>query len=260
MTLSLAHTIPVQAPVETRDRLGQLLFLNRADHSRPGGAAATPAMISVLLADGQALVRAGFRMLLEGEQGIAVAGEAGNGEDAVALARRIRPHVVVMDMSLPGLDALEATRRIVNDPQLQEVKVMILTTIGGDEHVFGALRAGASGFLVKDTEPTDLLHAVRVLARGDALLAPSVTRRVIAELASRPERDRPAPEQLEELTAREREVMALVGEGLTNGEIAERLVVSKATARTHVSRAMVKLHARNRAQLVVLAYQTGLVA
>lgn len=261
MTISLAHTIPVQAPVEAGDRLGELIFLNRgAADSQPRGGVSTSAMISVLVADGQALVRAGFRVLLEGEQGIAVAGEAASGEEAVAFARRIRPDVVVMDMNLPGLDALEATRQIVNDPQLEDVKVMILTTLDGDEHVFGALRAGASGFLVKDTDPTDLLQAVRVLARGDALLAPSVTRRVIAELTSRPQRDRATPEQLEELTAREREVMALVGEGLTNGEIAERLVVSTATARTHVSRAMVKLHVRNRAQLVVLAYQTGLVA
>ena len=187
MTLSLAHTIPGQAPVEVGDRLGELIFLNRAaSRSPPRGGVSTSAMISVLVADAHALVRAGFRVLLEGEQGIAVAGEAASGEEAVALARRIRPDVVVMDMSLPGLDALEATRRIVNDPQLQDVKVMILTTLDGDEHVFGALRAGASGFLVKDTDPTDLLQAVRVLARGDALLAPSVTRRVIAELTSGP--------------------------------------------------------------------------
>ena len=204
-------------------------------------------------------MRAGFRALLEGERSIAVAGEAASGEETVALTRHVNPDVVLIDISLPGLDALEATRQIVTDPDLQGVQVMILTTLDGDEQVFDALRAGASGFLVKDTEPTDLLQAVRVLARGDALLAPSVTRRVIAELNSQPERDRPTPEQLDELTAREREVMALVAEGLSNAEIAEQLVVSPATARTHVSRAMVKLHARNRAQLVVLAYQTGLV-
>jgi DNA-binding NarL/FixJ family response regulator len=162
-------------------------------------------------------------------------------------------------MGLPGLDPFEVTRQIVADPMLEEVQVMILTHTASDEHVFGALRAGASGFLVKDIEPSDLLRAVRVVARGDALIAPSVTRRVIAELISQPQREHPSPPQLEELTAREREVMALVAEGLTNGEIAEHLVVSPATARTHVSRAMMKLNARNRAQLVVLAYQTGLV-
>jgi DNA-binding NarL/FixJ family response regulator len=254
MTTSLAPMTHVRAQEQP---LGELIFLNRADHAEPGGGVSASGMIRVLIADGQALVRAGFRVLLEGEQGIAVTGEAASGEEVVALARRINPDVVLMDMSLPGLDALEATRQIVT--QLQGVQVMILTKLDCDEHVFGALRAGASGFLVKDTEPTDLLQAVRVLARGDALLAPSVTRRVITELTSQPERDRPTPEQLEELTARELEVMALVAEGLTNAEIADHLVVSPATARTHVSRAMVKLHARNRAHLVVLAYQTGLV-
>jgi DNA-binding NarL/FixJ family response regulator len=255
MTLPLAHTTPETAS----EPLGELIFLNRPGHSQPADRVSPSGTIRVLIADGQALVRAGFRVLLEGEQGIAVAGEAASGEEAVALARSTNPDVVLIDMGLPGLDALEATRQIATDPELQDVQVMILTTLGGDEHVFGALRAGASGFLVKDTELTDLLQAVRVLARGDALLAPSVTRRVIAELNSQPERGRPAPEQLEELTVREREVMALVAEGLNNGEIAERLVVSPATARTHVSRAMVKLHARNRAQLVVVAYQSGLV-
>jgi DNA-binding NarL/FixJ family response regulator len=204
-------------------------------------------------------VRAGFRVLLESELGIAVAEEAATGEQAVALARHVRPDVVLMDAGLPGLDALEATRQIVADPDLQEVRVMILTTLENDENVFGALRAGATGFLVKDTEPMELLRAVRALARGEALLAPSVTLRVISELASYPDRERLSPVQLEELTPREREVMALVAEGLTNAEIAERLVVSPATARTHVSRTMVKLHARDRAQLVVLAYETGLV-
>lgn len=255
MTASLAAT----AAVETHEPQGELLFLNRADHLRAGGSTAATAPIRVLIADGQWLVRAGFRVLLESEQGIAVAEEAASGEQALALASHTRPDVVLMDAGLPGLDAFEATRQIVANPELQQVRVMILASVESDEHVFGALRAGASGFLVKDTEPTELLRAVRVLARGEALLAPSVTRRVISELASMPARERPTPEQLEELTAREREVMALAADGLTNAEIAERLVVSPATARTHVSRAMVKLHARDRAQLVVLAYKTGLV-
>jgi DNA-binding NarL/FixJ family response regulator len=256
MTPSLVST--PTPPLEAPEPQGQLLFLNRADHLRADGGTVATETIRVLIADGRALVRAGFRVLLEGEQGIAV-NEAANGEETVALARHIRPDVVLMDAGLPGLDALDATRQIVADPELQGVQVMLLSTVESDEHVFEALRAGASGFLVNDTEPTELLRAVRVLARGEALLAPSVTRRVIAELASRPERERPTPERLEELTAREREVMALVGEGMTNAEIAEHLVVSPATARTHVSRAMIKLHARDRAQLVVLAYQTGLV-
>jgi DNA-binding NarL/FixJ family response regulator len=255
MTPSLAPTIPV----EVHEPQGQLLFLNRASHMRPHGGTSPAKPIRVLIADGQTLVRAGFRVLLEDEQGIAIADEAASGEQAVALARHIRPDVVLMDADLPGLDAFEATRQIATDPELQEVRVMVLTTVENDEHLFGALRAGASGFLVKNTEPAELVRAIEVLARGEALLAPSVTRRVIAELTSMPPRQRPTPDQLEELTAREREVMALVADGLTNGEIAERLVVSPATARTHVSRAMVKLHARNRAELVVLAYQTGLV-
>jgi DNA-binding NarL/FixJ family response regulator len=257
MTLSLAPTPAPPTSAEAHQQLGELIFLNRDADAQAGHTASVSRTIRVVVADGQALVRAGFRVLLEGEQGIAVAGEAASGDETVALARHIKPDVVLVDIGLPGLDALEATRQIAADPELQDVQVMILTTHDCDEHVFGALRAGASGFLVKDTEPTDLLHAVRVLARGDALLAPSVTRRVIAELNSQP--DRQSPAQLEELTAREREVMALVAEGLTNREIAERLVVSPATARTHVSRAMVKLDARNRAQLVVVAYQSGLV-
>jgi DNA-binding NarL/FixJ family response regulator len=255
MTPSLAHT----TPIEVHEPQGQLLFLNRAGHARAQGGTVAIEAIRVLIADGRALVRAGFRVLLEGEQGIAVADEAASGDEAVALARHTRPDVVLMDADLPGLDTLAATRQIVADPELQGVQVMILSSVENDEHLFEALRAGASGFLVNDTQPTELLRAVRVLARGEALLAPSVTRRVIAELASRPERKRPSPERLEELTAREREVMALVGEGMTNVEISEHLVVSPATARTHVSRAMIKLHARDRAQLVALAYQTGLV-
>jgi DNA-binding NarL/FixJ family response regulator len=217
-------------------------------------------VIRVLIADSQALVRAGFHALLESEDDMTVAGEAGDGEEAVALARDVRPDVVLMDVDLPGLDGLEAARRIVSDPELSGVRVMIVSAFESDEYVFGALRAGARGFLVKDTEPAQLVQAMRVLARGDALLAPSVTRRVIAELASQPHPGSPSPEQLDELTAREREVMALVAAGLSNAEIAERLVVSPATAKTHVSRALMKLHARDRAQLVALAYKTGLVS
>ena len=218
-------------------------------------------MIRVLLADDQALVRAGLRVLFEGEPDIVVAGEAANGEEAVALARHGRPDVVLMDIRMPGLDGLEATKQIAADEELADVRVLILTTFEIDEYVFEALRAGASGFLLKDTEPTELIQGVRVIAGGDALLSPSVTRRLIGELVSRPavpdfERERA---KLEPLTDREREVMALVGLGLSNDEIAERLTVSPATAKTHVSRAMIKLGARDRAQLVVLAYETGLV-
>jgi DNA-binding NarL/FixJ family response regulator len=215
-------------------------------------------MIKVLLADDQALVRAGFRALLDAQDDIEVVGEAADGEQAVTLARRYRPDVALMDIRMPGLDGLEATRRIAVDPALAHVRIVILTTFDLDEYVFEALRVGASGFLVKDTEPVDLLRGVRAVAGGDALLSPGVTRRLIAEFASRARQPR-ASKDLAALTDREREVMALVGEGLSNEEIAERLVVSPATAKTHVSRAMVKLAARDRAQLVVFAYEAGLV-
>jgi DNA-binding NarL/FixJ family response regulator len=215
-------------------------------------------MIRVLLADDQALVRAGFRALLEAEPDIEVVGEAGDGEEAVRLATDLVPDVVLMDIRMPGQDGLEATRRIVSDERLAEVRIIILTTFDLDEYVFEALRLGASGFLVKDTEPLDLLRGVRAVARGDALLSPSITRRLIAELVTRDTRPRPV-RSLEALTDREREVVGLVAAGLSNGEIAERLVVSPATAKTHVSRAMVKLGARDRAQLVVFAYESGLV-
>jgi DNA-binding NarL/FixJ family response regulator len=214
-------------------------------------------MIRVLLADDQALVRGGFRALLEAEPGIEVVGEAGDGEEAVRLATSLVPDVVLMDIRMPGSDGLEATRRIVSDARLAEVRI-ILTTFDLDEYVFEALRLGASGFLVKDTEPADLLRGVRAVARGDALLSPSITRRLIAELVTRDTRPRPS-RSLEALTDREREVVGLVAAGLSNSEIAERLVVSPATAKTHVSRAMVKLGARDRAQLVVFAYESGLV-
>jgi DNA-binding NarL/FixJ family response regulator len=215
-------------------------------------------MIRVLLADDQALVRAGFRSLLSSEQDITVVGEVSDGAAAVELARAEKPDVVLMDIRMPGTDGLEATRQIGADSSLADVHVVILTTFDLDEYVFEALRVGASGFLVKDTEPVELLHAVRVVARGDALLSPGVTRRLVAEFASRSRRPH-ASKELELLTDREREIVALVGEGLSNDEIAERLVVSPATAKTHVSRAMVKLGVRDRAQLVVVAYQTGLV-
>jgi DNA-binding NarL/FixJ family response regulator len=216
-------------------------------------------MIRVVLVDDQPLVRAGFRMLLEAEDDIEVVGEAGDGNAALDLVAAWRPDVVLMDIRMPGLDGLEALARINANPALAEVKVLVLTTFELDEYVFEALRQGASGFLVKHTQPADLVRAVREVAAGEALLSPSVTRRLIGEFASRPARPEVAPSEMQVLTDREREVVALVAEGLTNDEIAAELFVSPATARTHVSRAMVKLHARDRAQLVVFAYQSGLV-
>lgn len=215
-------------------------------------------MIRVLLADDQTLVRAGFRSILEGEDDVEVVGEAADGAEAVHRAAALQPDVVLMDIRMPGLDGLEATRRICGDPTLSAIKVVILTTFDVDDHVYAALRAGASGFLVKDTEPTELIHAVRVVARGDALLAPSITRRLIAEFAARSDRPEPSP-RLAALTEREREVLVLVARGLSNDEIAQRLVLSPATAKTHVSRIMTKLGVRDRAQLVVLAYESALV-
>jgi DNA-binding NarL/FixJ family response regulator len=223
-------------------------------------------MIKVLLADDQALVRAGFHALLGRAEDMVVVGEAADGAEAVELARAHRPDLVLMDIRMPQVDGLEATRRITADPQLADVRILILTTFELDEYVFEALRAGASGFLVKDTEPADLVRAVRAVVAGDALLSPSVTRRVIAEFAARsrgPAGGAGSPlfgaKRLEQLTEREREVMALVAEGLSNEEIAGRLFLSPLTAKTHVSRAMVKLGARDRAQLVVFAYESGLI-
>jgi DNA-binding NarL/FixJ family response regulator len=215
-------------------------------------------VIRVLLADDQSLVRAGFRALLDAQPDIEVAGEAADGEQAVRAVRELRPDVVLMDIRMPVLDGLAATRRITEDAALGQVKVVMLTTFELDEYVFEAIRSGASGFLVKDTEPEELLRAVRSVVGGDALLSPGVTRRLIAEFAAR-SKEPAAGDALAELTEREREVMALVGIGLSNEEIARRLVVSPLTAKTHVSRTMVKLGARDRAQLVVLAYESGLV-
>jgi DNA-binding NarL/FixJ family response regulator len=216
-------------------------------------------MIRVLLVDDQPLLRAGIRLLLESDDGITVVGEASDGEAAISLARETRPDLVLMDISMPKLGGVEATRRIAADERLEGVRVLILTTFESDENVIDALRGGATGFLAKDSDPAEVLAAVRTIASGDAQLSPSAARRLIDELVAWPERRLSSPSQLDELTAREREVMALVAYGLTNHDIAQRLVISPATVKTHVTRVMVKLHARDRAQLVALAYQTRLV-
>jgi DNA-binding NarL/FixJ family response regulator len=218
----------------------------------------TTGEIRVLVADDQVLVRTGFTMLLDLEDDITVVGQAANGAEAVELARAHRPDVVLMDIRMPVLDGIKATAQIAGMPGLERVKVLILTTYDTDEYVFEALEAGASGFLLKDSGPAELLHAVRVVAAGEALLAPRITRRLIAQFTAARTAQHAADERLAVLTQREREVLALVGQGLSNEEIGAELTLSPATARTHVSRAMVKLGARDRAQLVVLAYQTGL--
>jgi len=216
-------------------------------------------MTSVLIVDDQELVRLGLRTRVSSEDDLSVAGAAADGLDAVATAKRLRPDIVLMDVRMPGIDGIEATRRIVADPDLADTRVIVLTTFELDEYVFDALRHGASGFLIKDTKPSELLRAIRLVAAGDALLSPSVTQRVVREFANRPARRLKPNPQIDSLTDREREIVALVGDGLNNDEIAERIQISPATARTHVSRAMVKLGARDRAQLVVFAYQSGLV-
>jgi RNA polymerase sigma factor (sigma-70 family) len=216
--------------------------------------------IHVLIACGDVLARAGLQALLELEADIAVVGSAADGKDVVALAGQIRPDVLLLDTTLPGADVVEVARQMMAHPDTSGVSLLILSASERDEEVFSSLRAGASGFLLRDSDPAALIHAVRIVAGGEAALAPSVVRRVITEFASQPYARLPSPQLLDELTPREREVMALVASGLSNDEIAEHLVISRATAKTHVSRALRKLHARDRAQLVTLAYQTGLVS
>ena len=215
-------------------------------------------MIRVLLVDDQPLIRTGFRALLDLEDDIEVVAEAANGQEGLELARQHVPDIAVIDIQMPVMDGIEATRHIAADPKLSGVRVVILTNYGLDEYVFHALRAGAAGFLVKDIVPEDFLHAVRVAARGDALLAPSITRKLIARYVTQP-LPTDTGTALKELTDREREAVVLVAHGLSNDEIADRMVISPLTAKTHVNRAMTKLHARDRAQLVVLAYESGLV-
>ena len=216
-------------------------------------------MISVVVADDQTLVRAGFKVLIDSADDLDVVGEADNGEAAVAAVVEYRPDVVLMDIRMPEMDGIEATKRITSSADLAETKVLMLTTFDLDEYVHEALRAGASGFLLKDTPPGELLDAIRIVAAGEALLAPTVTRRLIEEFVRTPAASRTPPRALDVLTTREREVLGLVARGLSNSEIAEELVLSPATAKTHVSRIITKLNARDRAQLVIAAYETGLV-
>ncbi|QKG27382.1 response regulator transcription factor [Actinomadura verrucosospora] len=214
--------------------------------------------LRVLVADDQALVRGSFRVLIDTAPGLCAVGEAGTGAEAVELAERERPDVVLMDVRMPEMDGIEATRRIGHD--LPDVRVLILTTFDLDSYVYAALRAGASGFLLKDTPPADLLSAIRVVASGESLLAPTVTRRLIAEFVRRPAPAQPPPAGLDVLTDREREVLALVARGLSNPELADHLQLSPATVKTHIGRLLAKLQARDRAQLVIAAYETGLVS
>jgi DNA-binding NarL/FixJ family response regulator len=221
----------------------------------PKSGAGGPPAVRVVVADGQALLRAGVRALLESEGGVSVVGEASTGEEAVALASRLRPDVVLVDATLPGLDCVEATSRILAEGRSA---VMLLIETEQDERIFAALRAGARGLLLKDTEPAELVRAIEIVARGDALVSPSLTRRLIAELASVPDPQLPSPDLLDALTSRERQVVALMAQGLSNADIAERLVISPATSRTHIGRAMLKLGVRDRARLVTFAFHAGL--
>ncbi|NYT94639.1 response regulator transcription factor [Salinispora sp. H7-4] len=216
-------------------------------------------MIRVLIADDQALLRGSFQLLVNSNPDFTTVGEAGTGMEAVALTAEHRPDVVLMDVRMPEMDGIEATRRICGDPATSGTRVVILTTFDLDEYVYGALRAGASGFLLKDTPPADLLAGIRVVAAGEGLLAPTVTRRLIDEFARRPEPARPLPRRLEGVTEREREVLTLIGRGLSNAELAGHLGLSLATVKTHVGRLLTKLAVRDRAQLVIVAYETGLV-
>jgi len=215
-------------------------------------------MIRVLVADDQAAVRGGFAALIEGQENMQVAGEASNGREAVDIARRVFPHVVLMDIRMPVLDGIDATRLICSDPSLERTRVLVVTTFDLDEYVYNALRAGASGFLLKDTRPRELLHAIEVVAAGDAMIAPNITRRLIAEFAGRRDPEA-APTELSELTGREREILDLVARGLSNAEIADRLVISPLTAKTHVRNILRKLGCRDRAALTALAYESGLI-
>jgi DNA-binding NarL/FixJ family response regulator len=233
--------------------------LSLVDPDGPDLLSPGPEMIRLLIAHGDHLSRAGLEALLDDQPDIAVAGSAGDGEDAITRAREIRPAVLLLDAELPGTDGVETTRRVVADPDVSGLGVVMLGDADRDEEVLSALRAGVTGFLPRNTEPGCLIRAVRAVAAGQAALTPTVVRRVISELASWPDPGLPGPEQLDELTPREREVMGLVAGGLSNDEIAEHLVISRATAKTHVSRTLYKLHARNRAQLVTLAYESGLV-
>ena len=246
---------PASNGADSDGESGRVVVFDRYTRARLDGRAVEAPAVRVLIADGQALVRAGFRSLLESGGRIIVVGEASTGEEAVAEARRLRPDVVLLDAMLPGLNCVEATGRILADPG---IAVMLLTGTEQDERLFATLRAGARGLLLKDTEPAEFVRAIELLARGDALLSPSLTRRLIAELASVPDPRLPNSELLDELTPREREVVALVALGLTNPDIAERLVISPATSKTHVSRAMLKLGAHDRSQLVAFAFHAGL--
>lgn len=218
-----------------------------------------PNPIRLLVAHGDPLARAGLEALLADAPDIAIAGSAGDGEGVITQVREIRPDVLLIHTALPGISGIEVIHRLESDPEIDRMQVVVLGDSSRDEEVLGALRAGATGFLPGDTEPGAMVHAVRAVAAGEAAVSPAVTRRVISELASRPDPGLPGPEELDELTPREREVMGLVARGMSNGEIAEHLVISRATAKTHVSRALYKLHARDRAQLVTLAYETGLI-